>query len=87
MTFNSPPEGDLMLERKLQKARAVLGVPVEATRADIKTAFTTLIKRYHPDVNDVEHANLIADTNPFPTFAAMRKAKDTLINNLPEGIS
>lgn len=80
-----------MLERKLQKARAVLGVPVEATRADIKMAYLLLVKKYHPDCTgeafDALAAGDVDVEDSQYTLEAMRKAKDLLYKALPGHVS
>jgi len=71
-----------MRERMLQKARAALGVPVEATRADIKTAYLLLVKRYHPDSVGEDFNALASGETKSVDLQDIRQAKDILINNI-----
>ena len=54
------------------EALQVLGLPVNASMADIKNAYKTLSKRYHPDV--------VGD-NSTDMFARINEAYDFLIHN------
>ena len=50
----------------------ILGVDEKATQEQIKTSYRTLVKKYHPDVNDASNASAF--------FRLIQKAYETLGN-------
>lgn len=50
----------------------VLGIPSTASESDIKTAYRTMAKRYHPDINKDKHAE--------EKFKLVNEANDVLSN-------
>lgn len=82
--FHATHTGDLALERALQKARAVLGVPSEATREEVKKAFSLLVKYHHPDsTQDPMQSELDGNVmSASYTLQVMRDAKDLLLKHL-----
>lgn len=84
--FHSAYIGDLALERALQKARAMLAVSSEATRDQIKTAFSQMAKCFHPDnTEDAMKAALNGHiVDEAYTLQAMRDAKDLLLKHLED---
>lgn len=65
----------------------LLGIKRQATKEEIKSAYRTMVKKYHPDVNKSEEANKI--------ILSLNEAKEVLLddqkrkeyNELLEGIS
>ncbi len=63
--------------RELQKARAVLLLPVECTVEDVRASFSKQVKAVHPDAGGV--INAVYDLDE------LRRAKDILIREMETG--
>jgi preprotein translocase subunit Sec63 len=44
-------KGTMKIYQKILEARRVLGIPEQASLAEIKTKYRKLIKKWHPDIN------------------------------------
>ncbi len=79
------PRG-LRLERMLQKARAILAIPVKSTRTEIKIAYLQMVKYHHPDnAEDAMVAHMKGrQIGSSYTLETMRNAKDLLLKHLKD---
>lgn len=85
--FIKKQENELQIQRKLQKAGALLGFSKnQAVTAEmVRKKFTTMAKFMHPDnTTDAMLSQGAISYGPIPTLDSLRKAKDLLVKHMEE---